>query len=124
MSQSYQYNLTETLTNDVEPSKLRREVEASSIVGTLEDVQKFGSTFNVIFASSLSTGDEDTLDSLVAAHEHITTAESLAVYLDAQVFPFIKELINRFAAENISMGITAAEKTPDVLGLFEKKYDI
>lgn len=53
-----------------------------------------------------------------------TTAESLATYLDENVFPFIKDLINKFASENIAMGITQLNKTGPVLGLFAKQYDV
>lgn len=51
-----------------------------------------------------------------------TLAEQMKNYLNEKVFPFIEDLIAVFAAENISMGITQAGKTSDVLGLFEKQY--
>lgn len=120
----YDYVITDTTTNEVNPSKLSSEIVDSSISTNLTRIDRLGSNIYIVFDSALSSGDKTTLDGLVAAHEHITSAESLKIYLQGTVFPFIDDLIARFAAENIALGITQAGKTGDVLGLFEKGYDI
>lgn len=53
-----------------------------------------------------------------------TTADQVQDYLDRRVFPFIKSIMNRFAAENVSMGVTQANKTGDILSIFSKQYPI
>lgn len=100
------------------------QIRSSSISTTLSYCSALGSDLTVVFPTALSSEDEATLSSIVAAHTGMTTVQSLTIYLDNTIFPFIKTLINTFAAENISMGITQAGKTGDVLGLFEKQYTI
>jgi hypothetical protein len=78
----------------------------------------------VYLVSELSAPNATICDNIVNNFIDFTTAESLALYLDGQVFPFINHLINKFASENIALGITQAGKTGAVLGLFEKKYDV
>ena len=124
MSVSYQYTITDTYSNELDCGKLQNEISESAIAETVLGVSRLGSNFDVTFQNSISAGDQTVLDSIIAAHVHITTAESLEVYLDTSVFPFVKKLMNVFAAENISMGITQAGKTGDVLGLFVKQYDV
>jgi|GEM_PF-4892717 len=53
-----------------------------------------------------------------------TTTESVRDYLDSRVFPFTKNLLNTFAAENIAMGITQAGKADDLLGMYEQLFPI
>lgn len=84
----------------------------------------FGDQLTVYFSLDLTAQQETDLDNLISTWVDYTAAESLETYLDNSVHPFIKGLINKFAAENISMGITQAGKTADLLGLFEKSFDI
>jgi len=83
-----------------------------------------GSELTVYLTTDFTAQQESDLDSLVANWVDYTTTESLKIYLDESVFPFIKDLINTFAAENMALGITQAGKTADVLGLFVKGYDL
>lgn len=78
----------------------------------------------IFFSEDITTEQEDALDEFIANWLDYNTVETLTIYLDSEVFPFIKNLMNVYAAENISMGITQAGKTDDVLGLFEKKHVI
>jgi len=82
----------------------------------------FGTQLTVYLTSDFTTQQETDLDNLIANWIDYSTAESLVVYLDTSVFPFTKMLINKFAAENIAMGITQANKSGDLLSLFERPY--
>ena len=84
----------------------------------------FGDQLTVYFSIDMTTQQETDLDALVSGWVDYTTAESLETYLDNSVHPFIKGLINKFAAENISMGITQAGKSGHLLALFTKKYPV
>jgi hypothetical protein len=111
----YQYS------KDVSVDKLLVEISqagllAPSLVETV-DLDLF-----IHYAQELN--DKTVLDTVVSNHVKQTTAEYLSNYLMNQVFPFVHNLIATFAAENISMGVTQAGKTADILGLFEHKYDI
>lgn len=125
MSQTvYTYKTSDSLTNDINPSKLQEEIIESSIITNIDYINKSDEDVYIYFEDTLSLTDKSTLDSLVSNHEHITTAESLKKYLEKSVFPFIDTLITTFAAENIALGITQAGKTGYVLGLFEKHYNL
>lgn len=78
----------------------------------------------VVFNQQLTENQQSSLESIVDNHVRLTTVESLSIYLDNSVFPFVKSLINSFAAENISMGITQAQKTGHVLSLFTKRFPV
>jgi hypothetical protein len=84
----------------------------------------FGDQLTVSFSAEMTAQQEMDLDTLISSWVDYTTAESLKVYLDNSVFPFTNNLINKFAAENISMGITQAGKTGHFLALFTKKYPV
>lgn len=83
-----------------------------------------GSTITVYLDTDFTTAQETALDAYVANFVDFTTSESLKIYLDGTIFPFIDNLITTFAAENMATGITQAGKTGEVLGLFSKKYDV
>jgi hypothetical protein len=83
-----------------------------------------GDQLTVYLTIDFTTQQETDLDSIVANWVDYTTAETLTDYLDKEVFPFIKTVVNTFAAENMAMGITQAGKTGEVLGLFIKSYDV
>lgn len=76
----------------------------------------------ITFSQDLSQVDQDDCSSFVTNFVDYETIDQLEVYLEASVFPFIKSLINSFAAENISMGITQANKSGDLLAIFQKLY--
>jgi hypothetical protein len=52
------------------------------------------------------------------------TADAVGAYLEKVIFPFVRNLINSFAAENIALGITPSGKTGVLLGMFTRQYDI
>jgi hypothetical protein len=105
--------------------QLQIEIKANSaLANKYSYLSTFGTSITIVFAQELLTQEETDLTTIVNNHTGATSAQQLAAYLDNQVFPFIKNLINQFAAENISMGITQAGKTGDVLGLFEKQYTV
>lgn len=125
MENSIIYKKNDTATNGINIGLLNNEIQSSSIETPVVDILINGLTeFVVVFETPISAQEETVLNGIVAAHEHITTAETMKIYLDDSVFPFINNVINAFAAENIAMGITQAGKTGDVLGIFEKRYDI
>jgi len=105
--------------------QLQIEIKANSgLASKYAYLSGFGTSVTVTFSQELSAPEESDLTNIVNNHTGATSAQQLASYLDNQVFPFIKNLINEFAAQNISMGITQTGKTGDVLGLFEKQYTI
>lgn len=108
-------------------TKLDSQMRAASYVAKYDSVrttaQDAGKVF-VYITSALTTDENTECQGLIDAFVDLTTEESLAKYLDKKVYPFVKSLINVFASENITMGITSAGKTEDVLGLFVKNYDI
>lgn len=120
MSHTYAYSVSSTATGEVDCEKLESEID----VGLLETLLVENGTIKIIFASELIPHDKTTLDSVVSLHQHITTAESLRRYLNEDVHLFVQKLVDTFAAENIAMGVTQYGKTADLLGLFEKKYDL
>ncbi len=120
----YTYSIAnDTAQGICEGFTLQNQIKAAGL-SAVESVSTNGDVLDINFPSELAQNDLDILDGVVAAHTGKTTAEQLATYLDVSVFPFCKELINTFAAENISMGITQAGKTAHLLGLFIKKYPI
>lgn len=103
------------------------EAQVNANVTILQDclyTQLIGTDLRIHFNTSLSAGEKTALDEVIAAHNGKSTAESLGVYLDTQVFPFVTSLVRTFAAENIAMGITQAGKTGHVLSLFSRYYPV
>ena len=79
---------------------------------------------DIHFTQVLTQPQIDELDAVMSSWIDYETVDQLEAYLDDEVFPFIKRLINVFASENIAMGITQSGKTAQVLGLFSKKYNV
>lgn len=113
------YNFTKTINSD----KLKVEITQSALPAP-QMINTSGVSVDIIFSNDLTSEQQTTLTSVVANHVALTTAESLSIYLDTQIYPFVQNLIRTFAAENISLGITQAGKTGHVLALFTKKYPI
>jgi hypothetical protein len=116
------YNYEKTVYVD----KLELEIKANaSLKAKYSYISAAPNNTNVVTTSSLTSEEEDALDAIVAAHTASpTTAQSMRAYLDGSIFPFVADLISRFAADNIAMGITQAGKTGAVLGLFVKPFDV
>lgn len=125
MSGSYFFLKKDTLTKNVDKISLENQVNAANII--TEEVKNIiirESDFILVFDGALSDVEHTELNRLVAAHEHITSAQSVQNYLSGLVEPFIEDLIQSFLAENIVLGITQAGQTDGVLGLFEDRVDI
>lgn len=119
METMYQYLKTATATNDVNIGKLEEEIKESGIDDNINYINADDSNFYIFMDNPLDSSEIETLNNIVASHEHITTAEGLQKYLDDTIYPFRDRVMSKFAAENIAMGITQAGKTLDVLSLFE-----
>jgi hypothetical protein len=117
----FSYNFTKS----VYLEQLNLEIQANTALkAKYANASALGTSLVVNFNIELTSEEQTSLEGIVTAHTGATSAQQLSAYLDIQVFPFIQNLIRTFAAENISMGITQAGKTGDVLGLFEKQYTI
>jgi len=110
-------------TKDIGSDKLVFEISQAGLPAPLR-LDTVGNDVSITYAEALTLEQETSLGAVVNAHVKLTTVESLTLYLDGGVFPFIKSLINTFAAENIAMGVTQLGKADDILGLFEKQVDI
>lgn len=100
---------------------LQKQIIAAGLTN-LNHIETNEDALTIYFSQALDASQVTTLDGVVAAHTGKTSAEQIADYLALQVFPFVRDLINDFAAENITLGITQAGKTGHVLGLFSKPY--
>lgn len=109
-------------TKDIDSDKLKFELATAGLASSRIDT--VGTSVTIAYPSALTSEQETALNAVVAAHVKLTTVEALELHLDSSVFPFVKKLINTFAAENIAMGITQANKTANVLGIFTKKYPV
>lgn len=118
MTRDYQ----KTLTNKPKFSALVAALP--EIAASYANWSALGPTLTVHLNADFTAEQGAALDAFVSGFVDFTTAESLSIYLSATIHPFVEDLITTFAAENISMGITQAEKTTSVLGLFTKKYDV
>lgn len=76
---NYQYSITNDFPNDkVEAAKLKYEIEQSSISSaSILYVHSSGDNCNVWFDGVLTSGDETTLDGIVAAHDGDTLTDIL-----------------------------------------------
>lgn len=113
------YNFTKVINSD----KLLFEISLASLPAP-SCINTIDTDIKIEYQNSLSSEQETQLNSIVNAHVALTTSESLSIYLDLRVYPFVQKLIKDFAAENISMGVTQAQKTGPILGMFAKKYDV
>lgn len=122
---AYQYSISLDTGGSLNSWSLTKQISANVSIGqSASYIEGSGDLFSIYFASPLTESQHLALDSTVSAHNGATTTEVLANYLDESVFPFVKNLVNEFAAVNISSGITAAGKSANVLGIFEKQYPV
>jgi hypothetical protein len=78
-STKYTYSISgDTANGKVYSPTLVAEIEASSIVTSLEQVETTGDVLDIWFADALSAGDQTTLDGVVAAHQGVIV-RSIAV---------------------------------------------
>lgn len=91
---------------------LHNDILASSIGAKLDRVDGSSTSVTAFFTSSLDASEESVLDSVKAAYVGDPNAAYKLLIQNAIEF-FSEELI-KFAAENVSLGITQAGKTKDV----------
>lgn len=118
---TYEYSKTSTLTQNVNISKLEQEIKDSEILTSLMHLNLIDGTIQVLFESELTLTENNILDALVENHEHITTPEYLRDYLNNEVHPASRLILDTFTAENIAMGITQAGKVAPLLAMFVDK---
>ena len=120
----YTYSVSEdTTTGFVIGFTLQNQIIAAGL-STVTRIETADDVLDIHFPAELDAGQITALTGVVNAHNGKTSAEQLADYLNTSVHPFCTDLINTFAAENISMGVTQAGKTAHLLGLFTKKFPI
>jgi hypothetical protein len=107
----------------VNSSRIKIEIAASNLP-EISHINTINNTSEIFFLEELTEAEENILSVIVNNHVFATAPEQLAQYLSHNVFPFVNNLLITFAAENIALGITQAGKTADVLGLFQKPFDI
>lgn len=80
---TYVYSVEDdTLNGVVDIGRIREEIEASAIATTLERVKRKRDDLTVVFAATLSSGDETILDGVVAAHAGEVLREWVVVVVD------------------------------------------
>lgn len=112
-----------TFVKEIDSQKLLQEI----VLSGLDAPERIDTAFNnvyIIYENELSIEDASLLSTIVENHIKVTSAENLKLYLENHVFPFKEKLIQTFAAENITMGITQLNKTGPVLGMFCKQYNV
>lgn len=72
---TYEYALTEFLNDKVNLTALHFEIDQSDIVTALDSITSDGYICTFKFKAALSSGDEDILDTIVAAHVGVYTEE-------------------------------------------------
>ena len=123
MENSFIFSKESTLSGDVSKERITLEVE-TSLGLELKNVVIRDVDFALVFESGLIDSQVETLGSVVGTHSHLSPKESVELYLNRQVKPFIDSLITGFLAENITLGITQANKSNEVLGLFEERVNL
>jgi hypothetical protein len=103
--------------------KLLIEVAKAGLPAPLT-VTTVGDSISIEYTTDLSLQQEESLTSVINSHEKLTQVESLTEYLDQSIHPFTTKLIRTFAAENIIMGINNEIHSPDIIGIYSKKYVI
>jgi hypothetical protein len=103
-----------TYSKTVNISKLNNEIKSSTISTKLNSITAYELLCEITFEDCLCTEDHGTLNDIVQNH---TTAEGLTLYknLITSAMKFGHYLLIEFAAENVSMGITQANKSKAVL---------
>lgn len=83
---NYQYSITTDFPNDlVATGKLTTEIQNSVIVTALDSINTSGDSCDIRFKEALSSGDEDTLDGLVAAHDGVPVIGDATVLEDGRL---------------------------------------
>ena len=99
----YQYDITDFLNDSVDLRKLTYEITLSDIDPTLTGITSHNDLVNIEFQYDLSSGEQTTLDGIVAAH-------------DGQALP--PSSLDTFLDENAEVTITPSDSTTSITGEF------
>jgi hypothetical protein len=114
---------TYTIATDIAAGVLHEDVlhqsirDNTNITTTFHSITSNDTTFKVFFAAALSASEKAELDATVQAHVGDTLAPYKTIVHNA--IEFFTLLLEEFAAENITLGITVAGKTKEVADLLK-----
>jgi len=77
-----------------------------------------GTYLQLKFSSSLTQTEVNDISYLINNFVEISVVEQLKDYVEKTIKPFVDDLLYQIQAENMSLGITQAGKSADVLGFF------
>lgn len=108
---TYTYSIAgDTANGVVDSDRLTMEIEDSAIAAALLHIDIFGDVLTLYFDASLSSGDETTLDGLVAAHDGAELRSLVDVTVDPPLEPVVpgssKVVANDRPAIEIATGTT------------------
>lgn len=78
---TYNYLIVDFLNDAVDTSKLYSEIQSSDIITSLDHIDSNNNSCDIFFKASLSSGDKDILDTIVANHDGIPILGPLNVDL-------------------------------------------
>jgi hypothetical protein len=108
-----QIQFTKTIENT---QKLDTELRA--LTQKYQYLNQKGDLLTLTFEPALVQAEVDAVSGLVNNFVEVSVVDLLRIYMETKVVPFISNMKYQMLAENISMGISQAGKTADVLGLF------
>jgi hypothetical protein len=100
--------------------KLDSEIKA--ITSKYEGLTIKDDSLILVFSVDLNQDEIDLIYAKVNTFVEVSLVEETEKFLNKTVDPFFQTFLIKLRAENITMGITQAEKTYDVASLFEQKY--
>lgn len=113
MSWEKQYTIaTDTLNGNVVIEEIEEVIAESTISSVLDFTLVIGPILKLVFLSELDAAEKTTLDGIIASHAGDTLAPYRTIIHNA--ITFFSEIMEVFAAENITMGITYVGKTKEV----------
>lgn len=103
---------TDTLNGSVVIEEIEEAIAESTISPVLDCILVLGPVLKLVFATEPDASEKTTLDGIVANH----AGDALGPYKNIihNAIIFFAEIMEIFAAENITMGITFYGKTKDV----------
>jgi hypothetical protein len=108
--------LTKTIINIPKLDSELRDLNAKYV-----GISVKGDSLKIQFISPLTQEEVDEVSGHINSFVEVCIVEQLKEYVEKDIKPFIDNLLYQMQAENISMGITQAGKTADVLGFFCQK---
>lgn len=99
MTTTYTYDIEDFLNDEVNSNKLTVEIEDSSITKTLEGITTSGDDVYIDFDSALTTGEETTLEGIVAIHDGQPLPNPIEDFLDENALVTINTPSGSFVGE-------------------------